>query len=89
MSSNQLRQEIKSKVEAYYQQEFANKLFIAGETYIPVSGRVFDEDDMTHLMDATLDFWLTEGRFAREFEVTFAKKLGVRSATLCLSLIHI
>ena len=70
--SENLRDEIKQKVDEYYQAEFSNKLFIAGETYIPVSGRVFDEDDLCHLVDASLDFWLTEGRFAREFELNLA-----------------
>lgn len=83
--SEKLRDEIKQKVDEYYQTEFSNKLFIAGETYIPVSGRVFDEDDLCHLVDSSLDFWLTEGRFAREFELNLARYLGVRSANLCNS----
>ena len=85
MQAEKIKGEIQRKVEEYYQAQFANKLFVAGETYIPVSGRVFDEDDMVHLMEATLDFWLTEGRFARQFEIEFAQTLGVRTATLCNS----
>lgn len=85
MHADKLRDEIKTKVEQFYQAKFANKLFVAGETYIPVSGRVFDEDDLCHLMDASLDFWLTEGRFAKQFELQMARFVGVRSATLCNS----
>lgn len=85
MHADKLRDEIKAKVEQFYQAKFANKLFVAGETYIPVSGRVFDEDDLCHLMDASLDFWLTEGRFAKQFEQQLARFVGVRSATLCNS----
>jgi len=85
MQADKIRDEIQRKVEEYYKALYANKMFVAGETYIPVSGRVFDEDDMIHLMDATLDFWLTEGRFARQFEEQFARFLGIRGATLCNS----
>lgn len=85
MASEKLRDEIKAKVEDYYRAEFGNNIFVAGETYIPVSGRVFDEDDLVHLMDASLDFWLTEGRFARQFEIGLARFVGVRNATLCNS----
>lgn len=85
MQTDKLRDEIKRKVEDYYQAEFGGKTFVAGETYIPVSGRVFDEDDLVHLMDASLDFWLTEGRFAKKFESELARYLGVRNASLCNS----
>ena len=46
MQAEKIKGEIQRKVEEYYQAQFANKLFVAGETYIPVSGRVFDEDDI-------------------------------------------
>ena len=85
MHADDLRDQIKDKVESYYKAAFGQRLFLPGETYIPVSGRVFSEDDLIHLMDATLDFWLTEGRFARQFEKEFARYLGVRSAILCNS----
>jgi CDP-6-deoxy-D-xylo-4-hexulose-3-dehydrase len=44
------------------------KPFIPGETYIPPSGKVIDGDDIASLMEAVLDGWFTEGRFADEFE---------------------
>ncbi|MDQ3147629.1 MAG: lipopolysaccharide biosynthesis protein RfbH [Actinomycetota bacterium] len=49
---------------------------------VPVSGRVYDADDMESLVDAALDFWLTTGRFADEFERRFASRMGRRFATL-------
>lgn len=85
MSAKRLRDEIKLKIEDYYQEAFAGKEFIAGKTLIPVSGKVFDADDLIHLMEASLDFWLTEGRFAKQFESEFARYLGVRHAVLCNS----
>ena len=44
---------------------------------VPVAGRVFDADEMRHLVDASLDFWLTTGRFAAQFEREFAALVGV------------
>ncbi|NNE33950.1 MAG: lipopolysaccharide biosynthesis protein RfbH, partial [Rhodothermales bacterium] len=52
---------------------------------VRVSGRVYDADDMRHLVDASLDFWLTTGRFAAEFERSFARYVGTRFALLCNS----
>ena len=59
--------------------------FIPGESPVPVSGRVYDDADMSSLVDSSLDFWLTTGRFAEQFERKFSKFLGVRHAMLCNS----
>jgi CDP-6-deoxy-D-xylo-4-hexulose-3-dehydrase len=56
--------------------------FVPGETPVPVSGRVYDATDMTALVDSGLDFWLTTGRFATEFERIFAKRMENRHAML-------
>ena len=50
-----------------------------------MSGKVFDADEMSNLIDASLDFWLTTGRYAEVFEKRFAKVMGVRHALLCNS----
>ena len=55
------------------------------ESVIPVSGKVFNEEDMMSLVDSSLDFWLTTGRFADQFQREFAAFLGVRHAMLCNS----
>ena len=59
--------------------------FIPGVSPVPVSGRVYDEADMSSLVDSSLDFWLTTGRFAEQFEQKFSEFLGVRHAMLCNS----
>ncbi len=59
-----------------------NKAFIAGETKINYAGRVFDEKELINLVDASLDFWLTTGRFAYQFEKDFASFLGVKHCSL-------
>ncbi|RPI79940.1 MAG: hypothetical protein EHM45_00895, partial [Desulfobacteraceae bacterium] len=50
--------------EKHHESFHAHPAFIPGETYIRYAGRVYDEKEMINLMDAGLDFWLTEGRFA-------------------------
>lgn len=59
--------------------------FVPGETYIPASGKVLDGDDLASLLDASLDMWLTAGRFSRQLEIALAKQLGVRKASLTVS----
>ena len=56
--------------------------FIPGKTYIPYAGRVYDEREIETLVDSSLDFWLTTGRFAKEFEKKFAQYCGVKHANL-------
>ena len=83
--AEQLRQQILALVGAYYEEAFAPEPFVPGETPVPVSGRFFDADDLTHLADAALDFWLTTGRYAEQFERELARFVGVRHAMLCNS----
>ncbi len=58
---------------------------MGGISQIPVSGKVFDAEELTNLVDSSLDFWLTTGRYAEVFEKRFAKVMGVRHAMLCNS----
>ena len=80
-----MRQEILELVGKYYAQAFPKKPFLGGISQIPVSGKVFDGDELTNLVDSSLDFWLTSGRYAHEFEEEFAKVMGVKHAMLCNS----
>ena len=77
-----LRECILDLVSEYHALAFAPCPFIAGETPVPVSGRVFDASDIRSLVDSSLDFWLTTGRFAAQFEKQFSRWLGIRTATL-------
>src|SRR5512136_2840103 len=83
--ADQLREKILQQVTAYATEAFAPQAFVPGETPIPVAGRVFDADDVRSLVDSALDFWLTTGRFAHQFERDFARFLGIRHAILCNS----
>jgi len=81
-AASELRVRILGLVAEYYAEAFPKPEFIAGQTPVPVSGKVFDADEMQHLVDASLDFWLTTGRFAERFELEFARWIGVRHAIL-------
>ena len=59
----------------------APKEFVAGESVVPVSGKVLDADDMIALVDSSLDGWLTAGRFTTEFQDSLADYVGTRSAS--------
>ena len=83
--SDELKQRILALVEEYYQENFATDEFTPGETAVPVSGRVFNAAEMVNLVDSSLEFWLTTGRYAEQFEREFARTMGVRHAMLCNS----
>lgn len=59
--------------------------FVPGETYIPPSGKVLDENDLLNMIDASLDMWLTSGRYAEEFESKFSKFWGCKYTSLTVS----
>ena len=79
------RQKILDLVRDHYVEAFPKTDFVPGETAIPVSGKVFDEDEILHLVDASLDFWLTTGRYAVRLERELARFVGVRHSFLCNS----
>jgi CDP-6-deoxy-D-xylo-4-hexulose-3-dehydrase len=81
-TKEQLRAQILELVSEFHPLSFPESTFIPGKTTIPVSGKVFDAADMAQLVDASLDFWLTTGRFAAKFQSEFASRVGVRGASL-------
>ena len=74
--ADDLRDKIAELVRQYHAAAFAPREFVPGQSVIPYAGRVFDEDELLHLVDAALDFWLTAGRFADAFEREFARFYG-------------
>lgn len=77
-----LREEILDKVKQYYKEEFKKSEFVPGQNVIPFAGRIFDEDELVNLVDSSLDFWLTAGRYADQFEKKFAEFMNVRYCLL-------
>ena len=81
--AEQLRQEILAKVREYHDAEFADKApFEPGASRVQYATRVFDERELVNLVDSSLEFWLTYGRYSREFEAGLAAYLGSRHALL-------
>jgi len=74
------RKEILSLVEDFALESLKVKDFQPGESSVPVSGKVLDPSDIAALVDASLDGWLTAGRFHEDFERALARYVGVRSA---------
>lgn len=77
-NENEAREMIKSLVTKYYHDFKENKEEFKPGNRISYASRVFDEKEMQALTDATLDFWLTTGRFSERFEKDFAEWLGIK-----------
>jgi CDP-6-deoxy-D-xylo-4-hexulose-3-dehydrase len=77
-----LRAQILEQVRQYHEEAFPERPFVPGKTPVPYAGRVFDAEELVSLVDASLDFWLTTGRFAERFEREFAAFAGCRHALL-------
>ena len=75
--ANVLREQILDLTRAYYSEQFADrKPYEAGDR-ISYGGRFFDEKEIVSLVDSSLDFWLTSGKYCAQFETEFAKYLGL------------
>lgn len=75
---SQIREEILQKVSEYGALKYQHQSFNPGETVVPVSGKLLDENELKCMVDASLDGWLTTGRFNEEFEKKLAHFLGVK-----------
>jgi len=82
MDEQELREEIFKKVSQFYEMRKSKSTFIPGSSPVPYAGRTYDAGEMIALVDASLDFWLTTGRYAEAFEKNLAEFLGVRYALL-------
>ena len=80
--TNTLRQQILDSVAEYYCASHASRPFVPGQTRVHYAGRVYDERELIAAVDAVLDFWLTAGPRAGDFEDGLARFLGLRHALL-------
>ena len=76
-----LRRQILNLVRQYYAAE-PKQPFRPGEDPVRYAGRHFDDKELANLVDASLDFWLTAGRYCEEFEVSLAEFLGIENVLL-------
>lgn len=80
IEQNKIRKQIAKLVSDYADLEFAPKVFIPGQTVIPPSGKLIGYEELQHMVDASLDGWLTAGRFNDEFEKKLANFIGIKYA---------
>jgi len=80
--ARRIRAEILEATGRYFAAAYGERGFDASRDPVPVAGRVFDERELVRLVDSSLDFWLTTGRFAQAFERDFARWFGVRECVL-------
>ena len=71
----ELRNKVKEAAKEYYKEVYGSKREF---NYIPPSGKLLGEEELLNMIDASLDMWLTAGRFNKEFETKFANYLGVK-----------
>jgi len=76
------RKEILDLIEKYYKEEKTKEKFVPGKDRVYHAGKVYDEKEMKLLVDSCLDFWLTSGRYTKEFERKFSEFLNVGYTTL-------
>ncbi len=81
-NADTIRKEILEQVRAYWKAKFADRPFVPGEDLVHYAGRVFDDDELATLVDSSLDFFLTAGRYAEELECELADFFDVSDAIL-------
>lgn len=79
-TADDIRSAIMQLVDEYCAVVHGRKGFVAGQSDVPVSGRVFDSTDVRSLIDSALEFWLTTGRFNEKFQTELAARIGVKYA---------
>ena len=80
-TESQARQEILELVGEYCDRFHQKKVFEEGDR-IPYASRVYDRQEMMNLVDSSLEFWLTSGRYTEEFEKKLAEYLDIRYCSL-------
>lgn len=82
MDHKELRQDIINKTIDYYIARFQHQGFIPGKTKVNYAGRIFDQQELINAVEASLDFWLTEGRYSEKFAEKIAEYLKVEHVLL-------
>lgn len=75
----QLRNEVSRLVEKYAKEAFAPVSFVPGKTFVPISGKLIGVEELQLMVEASLDGWLTTGRFNDAFEERLSKFMGIKS----------
>lgn len=79
MNEQQIKNEIMQLIEQYHKAKFGSRKFIEGQTSVPVSGKVFDSDELKNITESALDAWFTTGRFNTLFEKSLREFIGIKN----------
>ena len=82
LSEKQAKEQILEMVGQYCDKYHKKDTSFKEGQRIPYASRVYDRDEMVNLVDSSLEFWLTSGRFTDEFEKSLAKYLGIKFCSL-------
>ncbi len=85
LKSTPEREALYVAARAVFAKEHGPRTFVPGQTYVPPSGKVVDEADLLHLLDASLDMWLTAGRYARALEDALPASFGRTAKALLVN----
>jgi len=80
--AKELREQILDLTRSYYEEQFGGKKPYEPGDRISYGGRYFDEKEVVSLVDSSLDFWLTAGKYCLQFETEFARYLGLSFCSL-------
>jgi CDP-6-deoxy-D-xylo-4-hexulose-3-dehydrase len=80
-----MNEELRNLILKEFNSRFPKKQFIAGQSTVPVSGKIFDENEIYNMIESVLDGWWTEGKYGELFSNKLAKWLGTKFAILCNS----
>jgi CDP-6-deoxy-D-xylo-4-hexulose-3-dehydrase len=80
LEQEKIRKQIAGLVDRYAEIEFSSKAFVPEQTLIPPSGKLIGAEELKNMVDASLDGWLTTGRFNEQFEKKLAEFIGVKYA---------
>jgi CDP-6-deoxy-D-xylo-4-hexulose-3-dehydrase len=78
LEQDKIRHQIANLVDQYANLEFAPKVFNPGQTAVPPSGKMIGAEELKNMVNASLDGWLTTGRFNNLFEKKLAEFIGVK-----------
>ncbi len=81
----QMRAKVIEASRQYFRETQKPKVFEPGKSYVPVTAKLLDEEDLAALVDSSLDLWLTAGRFSCEFEAKFPKHFGRETGALIVN----
>lgn len=82
MNTREIKEKIKELTREYYLRKHQSEDFFPGKSPVHYAGRVFDDEEIFNSIEASLEFWLTAGKFCNKFEAGFSEYFGLKNALL-------